>query len=456
MSNHSRTPIGRFTMLFVALTVALLGTASVTRAQVNVISVDCTPFVSPNVTSFGPDNTMGMSLQQVDQGTDFNVTEVTPAAFRALSAAQLAAFDLIAINNNPSRIDCGSGLGLGTTWHSVIGIQTGGRIVLSSHDAARFKIIIPPGGAFFGQGAPGPGVEPFAADELVRQAALWAGGGSGTGLLIFNDSARFFTVGGIGWNNPELNLPIAWGITDLDQTGGAPHDGGYTDILPAFSTHPIYAGLSDVRFGIDSVSSFAANIGDGSFHSIFGSFNAAIFTPTEVVINAGVVDVGGFNVQFGIGAFLAAPGPDGTAITLIRDENQPPDCSGATADPDELWPPNHKFAPITIVGVTDPDGDPVLLVVNSIFQDEPVDTFGDGNFTPDGLGAGTDAAEVRAERAGTKKVPGDGRVYHISFTATDDRGAACTASVTVCVPHDQRPGHVCVDQGPIHDSTVSP
>ena len=95
----------------VALALCIL--ASAANAQIDVLTVDCTPFVSPNPsTSFGPDNTMGMALQQVDTGGLFNVTEVTPAAFRAMTAAQLAVFDLIAINNNPSRIDCGSGLGL--------------------------------------------------------------------------------------------------------------------------------------------------------------------------------------------------------------------------------------------------------------------------------------------------------------------------------------------------------
>ena len=97
--------------LFASLLLAVGAvTTSPALAQVNALSVDCTPFVSPNLfTSFGPDNTMGMSLQQVDMGGQFNVTEVTPAAFRAMTAAQLAAYDLIAINNNPSRIDCGSG-----------------------------------------------------------------------------------------------------------------------------------------------------------------------------------------------------------------------------------------------------------------------------------------------------------------------------------------------------------
>jgi hypothetical protein len=65
----------------------------------------------------------------------------------------------------------------------------------------------------------------------------------------------------------------------------------------------------------------------------------------------------------------------------------------------------------------------------------------------------TPTAEVRAERSGTKKVPGDGRVYHISFTASDDSGATCSGTVLVGVPHDQR-GTDPVDGGPLYDSTI--
>lgn len=302
-----------FWLVFSLLVVCVL--RSPVQAQLNVITVDCTPFVSPSPnTSFGPDNTMGMALRQVDTGGLFNVTEVTPAAFRAMTPTQLGAFDLIAINNHPDRIDCGSGLGLGGTWHSVVGVSCGSRVLLTSHDAPRFHILVPPGGGHFEQGMPGPGVEPYGADKFVRQAALWAGGGLGTGLLVFNDSAGF--VGGSGWNNPELHLPPAWGITDLSQGGGIT-DGGYTDVLPGFATHPVYAGLGDARFGVNSISSFAANAGDGSFDSIFGSFNGAIFTATEVVVNAGVQDVGGRCPVLCSAA--PAAGPNGTAITLIRD-----------------------------------------------------------------------------------------------------------------------------------------
>ena len=48
------------------------------------ITVDITPFVSPGF----PQTTMGQALQAVDQGGDFIVTEVTPAAFAAMTAVQ--------------------------------------------------------------------------------------------------------------------------------------------------------------------------------------------------------------------------------------------------------------------------------------------------------------------------------------------------------------------------------
>lgn len=134
--------------------------------------------------------------------------------------------------------------------------------------------------------------------------------------------------------------------------------------------------------------------------------------------------------------------------------NLPPDCSSVLADPGELWPPNHEFHDISVVGVTDPDGDPIEITVDSIFQDEPVDGFGDGNTCEDGTGVGTPTASVRAERTGTPRVPGDGRVYHIGISADDGNGGSCNATVIVCVSHNQDKGRNCVDGGPIFDSTV--
>ena len=67
---------------------------------------------------------------------------------------------------------------------------------------------------------------------------------------------------------------------------------------------------------------------------------------------------------------------------------------------------------------------------------------------PDAMGVGSDTALVRAERS----KHGDGRVYHVAFTASDGKGGACTGVVLICAPHDQRPGHACIDGGALFDS----
>ena len=53
---------------------------------------------------------------------------------------------------------------------------------------------------------------------------------------------------------------------------------------------------------------------------------------------------------------------------------------------------------------------------------------------------------LRAERAGK----GNGRVYHVNFTARDATGS-CTGEVLVAVPKSKK--HVAVDDGPLYDST---
>jgi hypothetical protein len=106
---------------------------------------------------------------------------------------------------------------------------------------------------------------------------------------------------------------------------------------------------------------------------------------------------------------------------------------------------------VAIIGVTDPDGDLVRVTILGITQDEPVDDQlgqGDGECS-DAQGVGTGTAKVRAERSGN----GNGRVYHVSFSANDGRGGSCAGVVSICVPHDQRPGHTCLDEGPRFDST---
>jgi hypothetical protein len=133
--------------------------------------------------------------------------------------------------------------------------------------------------------------------------------------------------------------------------------------------------------------------------------------------------------------------------------DQPLDCSKAAPSVAQLWPPNHKFVPVTIIGVTDPDSLPITTTITSIRQDQPTLEPGSGNFCPDAdpSSIGTSTAQLRAERDGQDP---DGRVYYIAFSAKDTEGATCTGQVTVCVPHDQSNPVGCVGDGPLYDSTV--
>ncbi|HET7089767.1 MAG TPA: Ig-like domain-containing protein [Anaerolineae bacterium] len=134
-----------------------------------------------------------------------------------------------------------------------------------------------------------------------------------------------------------------------------------------------------------------------------------------------------------------------TVVITVHSVNGVPVCTDAVASTVTLWPPDKVFHPVTVLGVTDPDGDMVTITITGIRQDEPTGT------TADGMGLGTSTAYVRAERDGN----GDGRVYHIFFTASDGRGS-CDGQVRVGImPHDQSGTIGDVDQGPLYDSTVA-
>ena len=107
-----------------------------------------------------------------------------------------------------------------------------------------------------------------------------------------------------------------------------------------------------------------------------------------------------------------------------------PDCSEAEPSIAKLWPPNHKFQKVSIRGVTDPDGGDVTITITGVTSDEPVNGSDDGNTCPDAKIKSNGRVELRAERTGN----GNGRVYAIHFTATDETDDSCDGVVFVCVP----------------------
>jgi pimeloyl-ACP methyl ester carboxylesterase len=120
-------------------------------------------------------------------------------------------------------------------------------------------------------------------------------------------------------------------------------------------------------------------------------------------------------------------------------DTQPPELE-VVLSPSSLWPPNHKMVPViaTVSASDNCDEDPAI-VLTSVVSSEPDDAKGggDGKTTNDiqdaDIGNEDYNISLRAERQGK----GDGRIYTITYEATDDSGNSATASATVTVPHNQ-------------------
>ena len=94
--------------------------------------------------------------------------------------------------------------------------------------------------------------------------------------------------------------------------------------------------------------------------------------------------------------------------------NSPPDCSKIKATISGAWPPNHKFAPVTLSGATDPDGDNVVYSVLKIEQNEPTLSKSSGNLCADDS---LNPTMVRIERDGDSAKKG--RTYRLTVVASD-------------------------------------
>ena len=257
---------------------------------------------------------------------------------------------------------------------------------------------------------------------------------------VFLDKLRFLFTGGKCTPGAQQLAPVLT-LTpdDADNPIGTSHT-----VTATVLTGPFPVDGESVVFTVTG-----ANPTSGS--AVTNAAGEATFTYTGTV--PGLDTITAFLDEDGDGVQDA----DETVMDTATKEwiNAPPVCSNVVLDVTTLWPPNHKLRTITASGATDPDiGGTVTLVIDGITQDEPLNGRGDGNTAPDAFLMSPMSAEamVRAERAG----PGDGRVYVVHFTATDQFGATCVGTATVGVPHDRRPGGAPVDSAPPSFNSLVP
>lgn len=109
---------------------------------------------------------------------------------------------------------------------------------------------------------------------------------------------------------------------------------------------------------------------------------------------------------------------------------QPPTLS-VSVSPDALWPPNHKYQ--TVQATPTASGDVASVMLLSVTSNEPDDGLGDGDEPNDIVIVDDFTVKLRAERSGT----GEGRVYTLTYQATNTCGNTATATATVTVPHSR-------------------
>jgi len=143
-------------------------------------------------------------------------------------------------------------------------------------------------------------------------------------------------------------------------------------------------------------------------------------------------------LPFGLTCFtLTVRDPSGhidvdTVSVTVQDTTAP--TLTVVLSPTNLWPPNHTMVDIhaTVEGVDLCDAAPELELV-SIVSSEPDNGLGDGDTTGDIAGAELNTLDqsfrLRAERMGG----GGGRVYTVTYRATDASGNHTETSALVTV-----------------------
>lgn len=290
-------------------------------------------------------------------------------------------------------------------------------------------------------------------------------------------SARFNGYQGVGTYTFDLTATVVNGVTYSGESLFS-LDPSNSFSMPPFtrsaSTTAVVSGVTTVP-SITGVNPNQGNRGQtlnititgADTHFVNGS-SAASFSGTGITVNSTTVSSSTSlvaNVTIAAGAALGARdvtvttgGEIVTAPGAFQIINSPPNCAAAVPSVTLISPPNRSFIPVNVLGITDPDNDAVTIAITTVRQDEPVDHIGDGSFVPDAVIGGS-TVQVRAEAiigtvvvGGTTYV-GNGRFYHIGFTATDTANSSCSGIVKVAVPHTRTA--TPIDGGALFNSLTS-
>jgi uncharacterized protein len=209
-----------------------------------------------------------------------------------------------------------------------------------------------------------------------------------------------------------------------DDMAGTSDD--YTNLVAAYSGTYAYSYVFDGQAGYLDHALSSANL------------RSQVTGTTEWHINADEPDVLDYDTSFKPAAVDAlyeanayrSSDHDPVLVGLSLCENVDPTLQ-VSASPNLLRPPNHRYVTVqaTVSASDNEDPDPEVELV-SVTSNEPDDGEDDGNTVDDIVIVDDDTFRLRAERSGT----GSGRIYTITYRATDDCGNTTVQSAAVSVP----------------------
>jgi len=232
--------------------------------------------------------------------------------------------------------------------------------------------------------------------------------------------------------NLTVTLSLGSHVLALNATDDSGNTGTDTVTIEAVDTTP-----PEVDAGEDMT------VEAGYPAMIHGSATDAVDSDLDYVWKEGDTVLGteaDLNITFDLGTHVLTlsatddSGNTGTdTVTIEAVDTTPPEINVSVA-PDIMWPPNHKYADVeTVVIVHDVVDPSPSVVLVSVTSNEADNAKGDGNTVNDIVILGDTMFKLRAERSGT----GQGRVYTITYSATDASGNSAEAAVTIVVPHNK-------------------
>ena len=259
---------------------------------------------------------------------------------------------------------------------------------------------------------------------------------------IENNSASNIAQVEIGLDSPGKELPgLPWSqnpdYSDIPVQLDAAHckpfyamDCSITvfqfDYMPEPKTNIMMRGLENNLNPPPKVFSGAEDIRPGSLSSIAELYIAPAYQSPGYLTAFGKVWLLDNNTK----------NPDGTIVTSVeipftKVDVTPPTLS-ITLSPATLWPPNDKLVPVTATLTVKDDYDPEPEIkLESITSSE---VLAADDIQGAQLGTDDRSFSLAAKRAGSNMA---GRIYTVTYSATDASGNKATASAIVTVPHAQ-------------------